>query len=664
VRTNSVIVSATEDNMKIIEDLITRLDDKGAAVIKLKLYPLRYADATSAAKLITDTFAETSSGGGSQGSGRGGRGGGMIPIFMGGQPQAPGDVHAAKEVKAVPDVRTNSVLVAASEQNLLLIDDLMTQLDRQVNDILEVKIYKLQNADPVEMATILQALFRPQIQATQQAGRTAGGQSQQGGGNFFRQMMGMGGGTGSSAAAGGLPPSQEVEVTSDTRTRAVIVKASREYIAIMDDVVRQLDQDPTEALSTYVVPVKNHTATELAATLQNLMRSTGTGGQSRTSSQGTFGAQQLFGSRTTGNTSSRNTGGSTRSSSTRSSSTRTRNLGPIQEEGGQEAGPAAESPDEEMPRRALEGQVDVQADSTTNSLVIRTSPRNFQAIQAMLGDLDRMRPQVLIKVLIAEVTLDDRTRFGVEGFWENKMTVRGGDKATNRLGTDFPLGNQGFTYLLSGDEFQATLNAFASEGKLRVMATPRIMVLDNQTANINVGKEVPIITNSTINSLGNPVNTVQYQSVGIMLDVTPHINPDGLVTMLVAPEISDIASAAESVEITPGANSPTFNVNNASTTVAVRSGTTVVIGGLIRETTDDAVQKLPIFGDIPILGALFSNTSKIKVKRELMIFLTPYVAFTAAEIEEITELEKSRLKILDLRDIDSESDRWLERLRH
>jgi general secretion pathway protein D len=309
--------------------------------------------------------------------------------------------------------------------------------------------------------------------------------------------------------------------------------------------------------------------------------------------------------------------------------------------------------------------VDVQADTTTNSLVIRTSPRNFQAIQSMLNDLDRMRPQVLIKVLITEVTLDDRTKFGVEGFWENKMTVRGGDKANNRLETDFPLlARQGFTYLLSGDEFQATLNAFASEGKLRVMATPRIMVLDNQTANINVGKEVPIITNSTINSLGNPVNTVQYQSVGIMLDVTPHINPDGRVTMLVAPEISDIASASESVEITPGAPSPTFNVNNATTTVAVRSGTTVVIGGLIRETTDDAVQKIPLFGDIPVLGVLFSNTSKIKVKRELMIFLTPYVAFTAAEIEEITELEKSRLKILDLRDIDSESDRWLERLRH
>ncbi len=666
-RTNSVIVSATEENMNIIEDLIRRLDEKGAEVIKLKLYALRYADATSAAKLINDTFAETSSGAGSGQAGRGGRGGGpIIPVWMGGQPSQPRDIHAAKVVRAVADVRTNSVLVAASEQNLLLIDDLMGKLDRQVSDILEVKIYRLQNADPAEMAAILQALFRPQVQATQQSGRVGAGQQTQQGGGFFQRMMGMAGGGAPASSGGGLPPSQEVEITYDTRTRSVIAKASREYIAVMDEVVRQLDADPTEQMSTFVVRLRNHTASELAGTLQNLTRTTGTGsGQTRASQQqGLFGGQQLFGgsSRTTGVQSTRS---STRSSTggTRSTGTRIQRLGPLQDEGPGAAGIQDEPQDEEMPRRAIEGQVDVQADPTTNSLVIRTSPRNFQAIHAMLQDLDRMRPQVLIKVLIADITLDERTQFGVEGFWENKWKVRGGDKSTNRFGTDFTMPAQGFTYLLSGDEFQASLKAFASEGKLRVLATPRIMVLDNQTADINVGKEVPIITNSTINSLGNPVNTVQYQSIGIMLQVTPHINPDGLVTMLVSPEISDIASAAESVEITPGATSPTFNVNRASTTVAVRSGTTIAIGGLIRETSDDSVQKLPILGDIPVIGALFSSTTKVKTKRELMIFLTPYVAFTAAEIEEITEIEKSRLKILDMRDIDSESDRWLERVR-
>ena len=95
----------------------------------------------------------------------------------------------------------------------------------------------------------------------------------------------------------------------------------------------------------------------------------------------------------------------------------------------------------------------------------------------------------------------------------------------------------------------------------------------------------------------------------------------------------------------------------------MRNGTTVVIGGLIRDSLDDTVSKIPVLGDIPLLGALFSSTSKRTIKRELMIFLTPYVAYTAMELEEITQLEKSRLKIMDLRDIEAESDRWLERIR-
>jgi general secretion pathway protein D len=660
-RTNSLIVSATEDNMKIIEDLVLKLDDKSAAAIKLKLYPLRYADATAVAKLINDLFAETATNSNAsrnpQGGGGGGRG--MLPVWMGGgQPQAASSTQGAtSEVRAVTDIRTNSVLVGASEQKLALIDAVMLEIDRQVNDLLEVKIYKLQNADPVQLATVLQSLFRPQVNATANAGRTTGGQVQ--GGQGLRIAGGNAG------TSGGLLPSQEVEITSDTRTRAVVVKASKDYIAVMDEVVRQLDSDPTEAVSTYVVPLRNADATSLAQTLQQLLRSSQTGSQTglnnlnRTGqqAQGFFGAAQ-------NQSQNRNTGTSTRSSGGGGSSTRTRGgfLGPLEADAQEGPAPAPAGVDED-PRRGIEGQADIQADPTTNSLVIRTSPRNYQSIQGILQDLDRMRPQVLIKVLIADVTLDERTQFGVEGFWENKMTVRGGDKAVQRVGTDFALATSGFSYLLTGDEFQGTLNVFAAEGKLRVLATPRILVLDNQTANINVGKEVPRVTNTQVNQLGNTVNIVEYENIGIILDVTPHINPDGLVTMVVTPEISDVGSEAEAVEITAGVKSPVFTVNRASTSVAVRNGTTIVIGGLIRDSVDDAVQKIPLLGDIPLIGTLFSNTSKRKVKRELMIFLTPYVAFTAGELEEITQLEKSRLKIMDLRDIESESDRWLERIR-
>jgi general secretion pathway protein D len=269
-------------------------------------------------------------------------------------------------------------------------------------------------------------------------------------------------------------------------------------------------------------------------------------------------------------------------------------------------------------------------------------------------------------VLIADITIDDSIQFGVEGFWENAFTPSHSGQTVNKFSTAFPLSTSGLTYTLTPNngKYQATLNLFASQGKLKVLATPRILVLDNQTANINVGQSVPRITNTQISSIsGTAINSVTYTNVGVILNVTPHIHPDGLVTMVVAPEISDVASAAESVPLGNGVSSPTFDLNSAQTTVAVRNGTTVTIGGMIHDSYDDTVTKIPILGDIPLIGSLFSNTSRDITKRELMIFLTPYVVFTETELEEITQLEKSHLRFIDVREIESESDHWLERVK-
>src|SRR6185503_1928009 len=221
-----------------------RLDDKSATAIKLKLYALRYADATTVAKLVNDLFAETPTNS-SSGNRQGGRGNAMMPVWMGGGAGGSSEPQGAtKEGRAVADIRTNSILVAASEQRLVLIDAVMTEIDRQVNDLLEVKIYKLENADPKEMATILQALFRPQVTATSNAGGSSGGRGNnqnQFGGPTMAFSGGGGRSQNSGGPSGGLLPSQEVEITSDVRTRSVICKASKDYIAIIDDVVKKLD---------------------------------------------------------------------------------------------------------------------------------------------------------------------------------------------------------------------------------------------------------------------------------------------------------------------------------------------------------------------------------------------------------------------------------------
>lgn len=658
-RTNSVIVSATEDNMKIIEDLVLRLDDKTASAVKLKLYALRYADATAVAKLVNDLFAETPTNATQQGR-QGGRGG---PFWMaastpGSQPEQQG---ATKEVRSVADLRTNSVLVAASEQRLVLIDAVMTEIDRPVTDLLEVKVFKLENADATQMATILTSLFQPQIKATQAAGQSTGATPTGGQGRGFGGQVTM---AGQSGTAGQLTPNQEIEIAADARTRSVVVKASKSYMQIVDGVIKQLDQDPSEAVATYVYKFHNADAASLATPLQSLLRwpqGTTTGSQMNTRSQQGQGPFQAMQQNTSLSSTSSGFGGGGGGSP--GGGARFGNLGP--REASQDGTPASPAPQEgNQPSHNVEGYVDLQPDPTTNSMIVRTSPRNFLSMQTMFRELDRIRPQVLIKVLIADITIDNSVQFGVEGFWESAMTPPHSTQSLNKFSTSFPLSTSGLTYTLTPNngKYQATLNLFASEGKLKVLATPRILVLDNQTANINVGQSVPRITNTQISSIsGTAINSVTYTNVGVILNVTPHIHPDGLVTMVVAPEISDVASQAESVPLGNGVSSPTFDLNSAQTTIAVRNGTTVVIGGMIHDSYNETVSKIPVLGDIPLVGWLFSNTSKDITKRELMIFLTPYVVFTETELEEITQLEKSHLKFIDVRDIESESDSWLRR---
>jgi general secretion pathway protein D len=161
-----------------------------------------------------------------------------------------------------------------------------------------------------------------------------------------------------------------------------------------------------------------------------------------------------------------------------------------------------------------------------------------------------------------------------------------------------------------------------------------------------VGEEFPIITNSQITDAGQTINTVQYVDIGIMLTVTPHINPDGLVIMDVYQEISD--KTGKFVNITSSAtstvNAQEFSKRAAQSRVAIRDGQTIVIGGLMKDSNIDNVQKVPLLGDIPLLGHLFRWTSKDKIKTELLVFLTPHVAKVPEDLKSMSESEKAGTK--------------------
>jgi general secretion pathway protein D len=170
-----------------------------------------------------------------------------------------------------------------------------------------------------------------------------------------------------------------------------------------------------------------------------------------------------------------------------------------------------------------------------------------------------------------------------------------------------------------------------------------VLVRNNESATITIGQEVPFITNSRITDGGDTINTVTYEDIGIILGVTPHITRERLVEMEVTPEISTLT--AETVPISNTVNARIIAKRSAQTRVAVADGQTVVIGGLMEDNNTTNVKKLPLLGDIPLIGALFSRTVKNKSKTELLIFLTPTVIESVAGLDKMTRDERSLLEL-------------------
>ncbi len=204
--------------------------------------------------------------------------------------------------------------------------------------------------------------------------------------------------------------------------------------------------------------------------------------------------------------------------------------------------------------------------------------------------------------------------------------------------------NGGFIFTLQEEHVTAAIHALAGVANLDVLSRPYILTSDNQQASIFVGQRVPFITNSRITETGQTINTIQYDDIGILLNVTPHINPQGLVTMDVDPSVATLT--AQSVPISETANAPVFAKRSAHSRVAIRDGQTIVIGGLMEDRITKGVDKVPLLGDIPILGLLFRRTTEDKTKTELLIFLTPHVALQPERLQAISEAEQAATKIV------------------
>lgn len=284
-------------------------------------------------------------------------------------------------------------------------------------------------------------------------------------------------------------------------------------------------------------------------------------------------------------------------------------------------------------------------DDNNNAIVVFGTPRDYAIVLDALRKLDISPMQVLIEAAITEVSLNDNLNYGLQ--WN--FTGSSGSSSFSGTQTDsansLALARQtpGFSLLFTrGQTISAVLNTLESKTKINVVSAPKLVVLNNQTAALQVGDQVPILTQSSTSNIGNSatVNSVDYRDTGVILKITPRVNESGFVTLDIAQEVSSVKNTNSS-----GINSPTISTRKISTTVAVQDGDVVALGGLIRNTLSVDKNGVPIISQIPILGSLFGKHGRTRDKTELIVLIKTRVIRSSDEAQAMTEELRNRIRI-------------------
>ena len=421
------------------------------------------------------------------------------------------------------------------------------------------------------------------------------------------------------------------------RSNSVLITDRGVNIARYLDLLRQLDvrTGGEEGLRVYVYPLKHASAAELATTLGQVFGAAVSAAAPRQRVQALEG----------------------RSLSSELTGFRRRELESLQQRAEMVPLPAAAPVT--TPRAAAEsaqaqtgllGRTTIVPDQATNSLVIRTAPPNFSLLQQTIDELDIRPPQVLLEVLIAEVTLDRASEYGIN--WQ--LFTQKGIAGDSTRGVTVGVGPQRFSdSLLAGlqglgvrlislgtIDVRAILHALATRTNVRVLSTPRVLALNNEEARILVGSEVPFVS-STFAGLTAQLNSVvQFRNVGTQLTVLPTVNNDGYVTFRLLQEVSALSQQT----VAAAQNAPIITTREAETSAIVKTGHTVVIGGLIGEMQQTVESGVPLLKDIPLLGLLFKNRSVSRERTEIAIFLTPSVVFTDEQADSLLQRERDQLQ--------------------
>ena len=626
---NQVILRGNMSLLQRVERLIVSLDKPNAASLATSTYRLRYADAEQVATNIRELYEQQRAGsqqqqqqqnpfraffGGQQGGdqsqpqGRGGRGGQQQGAQQpGAQGQGTPGVAAgtSANLRVTANKQQNSVTVLA-EQAIL---DEVRQLIESVWDqplpqeAVVPKIYDLKNSDPVKVRDVLTGLFgspsgQQQSQSSQGVGRLAG--------QFSFQA---------------IPEAQ----------RLVVVAKSPDNLFVIDEIVAGLDQ-PQAAGLPEIIELKHAAAEELAEQLNTLLAQEGTlasirraeAGLSEDSSNASPFAQEQ-------------TAQNQQTTTTQTDSTEFINFW------WQRARP----PTDNRGTSNLVAKIRIVPVWRQNAVMVLAPAEYRASVVDLIRTMDKPGRQVLLSAVVAEISLEDATALGLRWSNQNIQTQRP-DNVIN-IGTDTAatendfLGSLFDTSVLNlNTDLNLVLQALNEKTAINILSEPRIFTADNQEAEFFDGQDIPFITDSQTNQQGNLVQSFDYRAVGIQLRVRPRITVNRDVDLRVNLELSSI----QPQQTLFGG----FIVDRRETTtqLIVRNGQTIVISGILRSETSDIKRKIPLLGDIPLLGALFTSTETEVRRTELVAFITPIVVDNPTEVQDLNKPFQERLE--ELRD--------------
>ena len=503
---------------------------------------------------------------------------------------------------------TNALVITDYADNLQRLGKIIAAMD--VSNASDVEVIALQHAIAADLAPLVARLI-DSGSGTGSAGTGAGAQGQ-------------------------TDTSFKTTLLAEPRSNSLVLRAANPArVAQVRALVAKLDQAPAPGSSAangniHVVYLKNADATKLAITLRaamsaiagNASAATGSAGGSASAASASSSASTNAGM---GSTSSMGAGGGLGTSSTMGNAN-------------------ANQP-------STGGQI--QADPTTNSLIITAPEPQYRQLRAVIDKLDGRRAQVLVESLIVEVNANKLAEFGIQ--WQSVLGSKG-DGVVGAIGTNSAVsgGNilslaagiasgstsaldsvgRGLNFALAprvnGQYYLGALaNFLQNSGDANVLSTPNLMTLDNEEAKIVIGNNVPFVTGSYANTTGNntvnPFTTVERKDVGLMLRVRPQINENGTVKLAIYQEVSKIDG-----NTLKDVNGPTTSKRSIESNVLVEDGSIIVLGGLLEDSYQQAEDKVPLMGDIPVLGNLFRSENRSRKKTNLMVFLRPVVVRDAA----------------------------------